>query len=147
MAPCPFKIRHGRKQKQTKYKPKITKELPFTCRILPQSVLCPRLFRNSHLHVFLLRMAFFVFLAACVLLIFVSHTCLWTCSFRVFAFLCVQFFLCNHDVTRVAAMVARDACHLLSVISHAVCCAHSWSTPVATCSGVQSDVPLESPMN
>ena len=49
-------------------------------------------------------------------------------------------------VARVAAMVARNACHLLPVTAHAACCANSLPMPVATCSGVQPHVPLESQM-
>ena len=80
------------------------------------------LFRSSHLRaVFLLRVAsFFGFPAACVLLIFApsthTRTCLWTCFLRVFAFLFAIMI-----VARMVAMVAWNACHLLSVIAHAVC--------------------------
>ena len=71
IAPYPFEIRHGAKQKQTKYKPKLKKELLFTLCILPHSVLFSRLFRSSHLHVFLLRMPFF--------LVFLRSAFFWYC--------------------------------------------------------------------
>ena len=58
-----------------------------------------------------------------------TRTCLWTCFLRLFAFLFAIMI-----VARMAEMVAWNACHLLSVIAHAVCCANSLPMPVATCS-------------
>ena len=134
MARCPFEIRHEAKQRQTKWQA----QTPKSCRLLfvfLRVALCFQdLFRSSHLRaVFLLRVAsFFWFPAACVLLIFApsTHTHLLV-DFLSQSF-CFLFAIMI--VARMAAMVAWNACHLLSVIAHAVCCANSLPMPVATCS-------------
>ena len=93
------------------------------------------LFRSSHLRaVFLLRVASFFWFSRGLRSFDIcppphTRTCLWTCFLRVFAFLFAIMI-----VARMAAMVAWNACHLLSVIAHAVCSTNSLPMPVATCS-------------
>ena len=112
-----------------------SKKLPFAFCVFLRVALCFQdLFRSSHLRtVFLLRVAsFFGFPAACVLLIFAPSTHTHLLVDLLSQSFCFLFAIMI--VARMAAMVAWNACHLLSVIAHAVCCANSLPMPVATCS-------------
>ena len=134
MARCPFEIRHEAKQRQTNDKPKRKRVAVCFSYFCALAFCFQDLFRSSHLRaVFLLRVAsFFGFSRGlrsfdiCPL-----HTPHLLVDLLSQSF-CFSF--CNHDVARMAAMVAWNACHLLSVIAHAVCSTNSLPMPVATCS-------------